>query len=82
MGCWLFESSTPDFHRCGQASLGCDRVFDTYCLLLKKNWVIACVAKTFLVGDRAFDYSSIVLLELYILPVQVYLPKWDAPEGI
>jgi phosphate transport system permease protein len=42
---------------------------------LKKNWVIACVDKTFLVCDRVFDYS-------YILPVRVYLPKWDAPVAI
>jgi len=42
--------------------------------------VIAYVDKTFLVCDRVFGYSSIVLLEVYILPVRVYLPNWDAPE--
>jgi hypothetical protein len=41
--------------------------------------VIAYVDKTFLVCDRVFGYSSIVLLEVYILPVRVYLPNWDAP---
>jgi hypothetical protein len=55
-----------------KALVGCERVFDTCCLLLKKTWVIACVDKTFLVCDRVFDYS-------YTLPVRVYLPKWDAP---
>jgi hypothetical protein len=37
--------------------------------------VIAYVDKTFLVCDRVFGYSSIVLLEVYILPVRVYLAK-------
>jgi hypothetical protein len=40
---------------------------------------IACVDKPLVGCDRVFDYSSIILLELYILPVRVYLPKWDAP---
>jgi hypothetical protein len=57
-----------------KAVVGCERVFDACCLLLKKTWVIACVDKTFLVCDRVFDYS-------YILPIRVYLPKWDAPKA-
>jgi hypothetical protein len=44
--------------------------------------VIACVDQPVVGCDRVFDYSSIILLELYILPVRVYLPKWDAPGQV
>ena len=64
----------------------CDRVFDYSSIILLQQiaglWsTVTAVCKSLFVDALTWVYSIYLqsAVELYILPVRVYLPKWDAP---